>query len=413
VSEDAAAAARRIVAEVLREHGQDQVEAPTVDASEVDAGRSDAPRAGADAPDRAGDDRVAVPVDDTEPTPMATEPSSAPGPRPGDTAAPSSDARAIARRIVEQVLAEAEAAPTVSDAATGRQVSEDEPTVAVPAPTIEARVEDVPAEGVPAQEDTTVDVEVVAEVPDEGSLSAAEIVRRIVADVTAGATAGDATAPPGDTPATAGDAPAPTADTPAPTADTAATSGDTLATGAPAERDATVDEDEDEDPPPPPPRRSEPTRELDPRGDVPSAGGAGSLETEPTREVPARGNPGEYEPTREVAIQTERPREDDAEPRSGGVTLLDVPAPPAEPEASTPEASYEPAPVEEPGFEAVVTAPPPERFEPLAAPVDPPVDREAKPHTLRWLLTSIVGAIALAVLLPMAVGALRSLVSLS
>lgn len=50
--------------------------------------------------------------------------------------------------------------------------------------------------------------------------------------------------------------------------------------------------------------------------------------------------------------------------------------------------------------------------EPAAAPGPAPVDEPGSARTLRWLLASLLGAIALAVLFPLAVAALRALVAL-
>jgi hypothetical protein len=118
--------------------------------------------------------------------------------------------------------------------------------------------------------------------------------------------------------------------------------------------------------------------------------------SELAQQVPVRRPDPEPEVTREVPqaatgvslLETE-----------GATDVVDEPVP----GASVPAA-------DEPGFEAVVYAPvsPSEDEAPGPPGPDPSADeKEPKPHTLRWLLTSILGAIALAVLLPLAVGALR------
>lgn len=354
MSEDAAAAARRIVAQVLQEHAH-------------------GPERQAPVPPEVAEDEVANDEVDGEPAPQGDATSERPTP-----AEPLTDAARIARRIVDEVLA---AAPPAGAEAPPPE----------PGPAVEVRVEDVPAEGLPASGDAAAEVEVVADVPDGEGLSAAAIVRRIVAEVT----------------------------------------------------DAS---DEEEDGPPPPPPRREPTRELE------MTGGAG-VESEPARHGPAEPSALETEPTREVPEHRQPPREH-GEPPS-----IDAPESRLGPE-SVPVFEPEPEPEPEPGPEPEVAAdlepetgeaepslwpgaaraqeaagsrvsvlePEPAGFEatvptgdmpriappPAPEPQDEPGDgdREAKPHTLRWLLTSILGAVALAVLLPLAVGALRSLVSL-
>jgi hypothetical protein len=267
---------------------------------------------------------------------------------------------------------------------------------------VEAHVEHVPAEGLSARDETaTVEVEVVADVPEDDATSAADIVRRIVAEVTAAA---PPTPPPGD--AAAPDAP----------------------DGTPEDG-----EREEEPPPAPPTSRREPTRELDPSAVDPDAAApahpsdptsedradtARPAESEPTQQVPfRRPDPEpESEPTQQVPV-----RRPDPEPESTrevpqaatGVSLLETGGATDAVDEPTPGASLPAA--DEPGFEAVVYAPPSPHDEEAPDPPGPDPsaeDREAKPHTLRWLLTSILGAIALAVLLPLAVGALRSLVAL-
>jgi nicotinate-nucleotide--dimethylbenzimidazole phosphoribosyltransferase len=373
VSEDAAAAARRIVAEVLERHGQARAPVESSAPAEHDSAGSAA-----------------------SPSPRA-EPS-----RGSGLVAASDDAAAIARRIVDEVLAQAvamdpAASPTVEVAREAQRLVDEPDEPAVPSP-VEAHVEHVPADGLSAGDETaTVEVEVVADVPEADATSAADIVRRIVAEVTAAAP----TSPPEDAPS------APPETTPA--SEDAATSE---APEEPTDRDAR----EEEPPPAPPASRREPTRELDPSAADPDATApapsgapgpddraatAGPTESEPTQQVPVRRPDPEPEVTREVPqaatgvslLETE-----------GATDVVDEPVP----GASVPAA-------DEPGFEAVVYAPvsPSEDEAPGPPGPDPSADeKEPKPHTLRWLLTSILGAIALAVLLPLAVGALRSLVAL-
>jgi hypothetical protein len=452
VSEDAAAAARRIVAEVLASHGLGGApETPKGPASPgAPVATHDAPHATAGSSPRTAEAARVGPAATAPVGPAATAPvdpaATAPvGPAataPVDPAATATDERgdedagAIARRIVAQVLGEASAASSAAGTREGNaepahasqepetiaapgepargEPAPDEPAPTVPVATVEARVPDVPAEGLSTKQADGVDVDVVADVPEDTSLSAADIVRRIVAEVTS-AEAAEVTDSPWSTLAEEGD-----------------------------------DTDE-EDGPPPPPTRAEPTRELAGAGPLESESTRevpaqeGPLESAPTREVPAQGGFLESEPTREVPVgggeesaptSEDRTRAEDA----GGVSPATEPPPddgaPASlaravegaPDKEDGHATESPrvdagvsvldreAPVvAEAGFEAVVPvepAVPVEAESPAAPPPELPEGPEVKPHTLRWLLTSVVGAVALAVLFPLAVGALRSLVSL-
>jgi hypothetical protein len=502
VSEDAAATARRIVAEVLAEAGIDE-----------------------------DDSRPAVPTpsrDDAEKGPPEAEgaPSLA-----GD-AQWDDDPGVVARRIVEQVLGSASGLSTARtgegppEPPTAPEAPEPRPAAAaggpareadpvgegaapgVAAPAVEARVGHVPAEGLPADGTDAADVAVVAEVPDD-SLSAADIVRRIVAEVTSASDAAP-TSPPSSP---GSDEPLPSHEQdesptpkerpadppPAPVGERGGDEADE-APPAPVDEREVVESDDEEGPPPPP--RSEPTRELaldeptetEPTREVPAgrdaldseptrevrlrpdtgttrdaSPGGGALESEPTREVRLRPDGGDPEPTREVPVRrddagdagdraqagtTSGTDDEDqhetlwpeARDRGGRATPGDrsgephstTGAAPGEPEGSRPptseaaapgphrteagislldrEAETEPEPEDEDdgGFEAVVPQPATvgSHWEPLVAPpTEVPGEAQAQPHTLRWLLISVLGAVALAVLLPLTVAALRSLVS--
>jgi hypothetical protein len=553
VSEDAAAAARRIVAEVLAQAGihedddarpdpstpsrADATSAPSqgeAASSPAATASSRQSRAGASAEGRAGR---------SDEGPRASSP-------PADAAEVrwDDDPGMVARRIVEQVLSSAAGVsaattdqrppepPTTAEApepgpATvegrsspeGAQPSEQGPP-SVPAPAVEARVGHVPAEGLPADDDEAADVDVVAEVPDDASLSAADIVRRIVADVTSSpeharpATTATPSPRQGAEPSTSEPTHEPT---PASAHErTSEPAGESTPEPAAAHE---LGEDEEEGPPPPP--RTEPTRELpldeaiesEPTREVPVAGerrdtgpgpdapaGHGALDSEPTREVRLRPDGPDAEPTREVpardaAVDAESTREvplrggePDPEPtrevprrRDGagaagdagdgsegraqagtvpgsgdedqhetlwpeahdrsrattgersGASRTGVAAASGEMDGSRTqviegvtsgkhgteagislldrEAEHEPADEDDGGFEAVVPEPAAvgSHWEPLVAPPpEVPGEAQAQPHTLRWLLISVLGAVALAVLLPLTVVALRSLVSL-
>jgi hypothetical protein len=528
VSEDAAAAARRIVAEVLAQAGieEDDSSRPSDPTSPRDEATSGPPRghatpssAAAEQPgQRAVGRAVEVRAGAVEGRAGRAGGDQSDAVSRGDAGDVQwdDDPGVVARRIVEQVLGSAsgpstqrtdEGAPTppvaespdpgTAAAADGpskeAQPSREGAAPGVPAPAVEARVGQVPAEGLPAAGAETADVDVVAEVPDD-SLSAADIVRRIVAEVTSASDAAPISPPsterdddsppssdrPDDSPPSSDrpDASAASAKRPdnAPPAPVVERRGDEAHEDrpVPAEQQEVEETDDDEGPPPPP--RGEPTRELaldeptetEPTREVPA--GRDALDSEPTREVrlrpdadtthdaPPRGGPLESEPTREVRL---RPDGNDPEPtrevpvrrddagdeggraqagttsgtddedqqetlwpeardRGGRATAIEAAAPgPHRAEAGISlldrEAETEAADEDDGGFEAVVPQPATvgSHWEPLVAPPpEVPGEAQAQPHTLRWLLISVLGAVALAVLLPLTVAALRSLVSL-
>lgn len=280
MGDDAAAAARRIVAEVLDRHAGEE---------------------GPPAPPAEQDGPPAPPAEEDEPTvalPSPTQDQPAhghePEPVPTETA---TDAARIARRIVEEVLA--------SGPPAGSEPSDAE------AAGVEASVRGVPPEGLSVEDEQTVHIQVPeAPVPPaDAPESAAEIVRRIVADVQTG-----------ERPA------------------------------EPASQDPTKP-------------RDEATVTLDPS------------------EASDEEEPGE-EPVSDAPV---------GEPV--GLAAAGAAAPAAGPAARPLVGWAEPAPVD------------PE-------PAPPPVEDTSSSRTLRWLLASLLGAVALAVLFPLAVAALRALVAL-
>jgi hypothetical protein len=402
VAEDARAAARRIVEEVLAAHGQ----AATTE--DVD---------------------VVSPV----PAPVDVEVFAGGGPddRPPSTVGPRTDAvpesalpdaladrpsRAVARRIVEEVLAAHAAAEREVELPAPAAEADGPPPLpdAIPVQPVPGRAAVVP--GVPA---SAVAVEVPTE-PDAGSVAddAASIARRIVADVLADAEAraGEERA---STPAEGGGPPTIPADDPqatqalltdeVPEETPAADDADVaqhdpeatqalVVTEAPAEDDAdatqalvVVDGPEDAD--------LEVASDPDATTALPAAD-----ETPPSPE-PVDGPPVDDTPDVAAAETADR-QPDDADTTVPLVTE----GPSTDAGAASPAMD---AWVDEgaDGERAVATLPP--RTD-ASAEVTTPVPA-AEPPTRRthWLVASILGAIGLAVLLPLAVAALRSLVELS
>lgn len=287
--EDAAAAARRIVEDVLARHGQggqppgEGSPEPSDHVAPADgAAASEEAAPGATLPADTGSEEVAEPETGTLREPADTE-------LLGSADEATSDAARIARRIVAEALADAEHPPDLAPP---------------PAAPDDAARADGPAGDEPAP----------------APAGAEEIVRRIVADVQADAD----------------DAAPAVVVGPEPTDETAtddAEPGDQDTAGVLRER-------------------SGPTTEL------------------PEREALAVGAP--------------------AGARVGDTTPADEPAPVA--------------PLRRP-------------LEGWAVPADPatpsaPQAGDAPPRTLRWLLASLLGAVALAVLFPLAVAALRALVTM-
>jgi trimeric autotransporter adhesin len=430
VAEDARAAARRIVEEVLAAHGQaapaEDVDTVTPVPAPVDAAVS-AGGGPDDEPFSTVDPRTDAVPEAALPDALADRPS-----------------RAVARRIVEEVLAAHAAAEREVDLPAAAAEAAGPPPLpdAIPVQPVPGRDAVVP--GVPA---SAVAVEVPTE-PDAGTVAddAASIARRIVADVLADAEAraGEerASAPvesdgppaipaddpeatqalrtdeipegtpaadvgPADADATqslvATDAP-----TAAPAADDPEATQALVATEAPAEDDAdatqalvAVDEPEDTGP--------EATSETDATIALPAAGETPSA-PEPADEPLVDGPPVDGPPvadTPDVAAAATV----DGQPDDADTTVPLVAEGPSTDAGAASSAVDHGVDEEADDRRAVATLPP--RTD-ASAEVTAPVPA-AEPPTRRthWLLASILGAIGLAVLLPLAVAALRSLVELS
>lgn len=286
--EDAAAAARRIVEDVLARHGQggpppgDSTE-PSDDVATADeSAASEEAAPSATLPLDTGSEEVAEPVTEAPSEPADTEVLTS-----ADAAA--SDAARIARRIVAEALGDAEHPPDVAPPPAARD---------------DAPGQDAPTGDAPAPAPTGTD----------------EIVRRIVADVQADA-------------------------------DDAASGG--VVAGPEPPDEAASDDAEPADP------------------DMASVLGERS---NPTTTLPARES---------LAVGA-----------PAGARVGDAPA----------------------ADESAPLAPLRRPLEGWAAPADPapgaPPIGDAPPRTLRWLLASLLGAVALAVLFPLAVAALRALVTM-
>jgi hypothetical protein len=349
VRDDAAAAARRIVEEVLARHGHGDAPAtetvatsePTPPTEQVDQASE---RSDRDEPD----DSPERPDDSPERPDAETELLAA----AGDAA---TAAAQIARRIVAEALAEAEQSRSERPAG---DLEDAQPEVSV---------HGVPAEGLSAEDEQTVGIEMPneptdsddpptggpapetaapAEGPDPEPGSAAEIVRRIVADVQSRAST------PAEEPATPAEEPAPGAEDHA--------RPDSEATTPPDEDARSPDED-----------------------DAPPGGARGP------------------EPDTTAMLEQQRPETATAAlPQRHSVAVG------AKPEAWADEAPAS-APTVVPGreLEGWATPLPPEPSAAAAA-------QDGAPRTLRWLLASLLGAVALAVLFPLAVAALRALVAM-
>ena len=352
MSDDAAAAARRIVEEVLARHGQGEAPATDTVATPTPAGPADE-----------------AAVEPTPPDPNGLVDAPAQGDRPdaetellaaaGEAA---SAASRIARRIVAEALAEADQQHAQESAGGGQ------------GPQPEASVSGVPAEGLPVEDEQTVGIEVpkkptdtddppargpapqmaiAAETPEPDPGSAAEIVRRIVADVQAEAFQ--------------------SADESSPSADESSPSAEEPS--GPAEKPGTSADEHD---------RSDVGAATSPEQDDASPGGAHGPEPDTTARL------AEQRPETATA----------ALPQHHSVAV-----------GARPDTGFETAPA------PVPTAVPGRELEGWATPLSPgpsvaKASQDSAPRTLRWLLASLLGAVALAVLFPLAVAALRALVAM-
>jgi hypothetical protein len=438
VAEDARAAARRIVEEVL------------------------AARAAADA--EAAASRPRATGDASPPTTRSTRDGPAPleaiDPR-GDTAELTGGAvadelderpaRVVARRIVEEVLAAHAAAEREVElpTAAGEAAGPPSPAEAVPVQPVPGRAAVVPgaAEAALAPADGHTGPAAVAD-------DAASIARRIVETVLAEAETRSSTAPP---PAASGDvadaADGATAEILDGTAeDPTGEAPDHVAPADEAVEDVALRFWPD-DGPPPHPIESVATEDADGTLTLPVTGGGGAAtdgpgEAEPgpadeadqldavewtgalpatdegdeedaeaTVALPVADEPAASEddpeatqalPADEVpASSSDRPEPDRPEPDRGEPDR-------AEPERAEPERAMTVPAAGERAETNVATLPP--RAEPsieATRPVTVATDAEPDPRRTHWLVASILGAIGLAVLLPLAVHALRTLVALS
>jgi hypothetical protein len=429
VAEDARAAARRIVEEVLAAHGQaataEDVDSVTSAPAPVDVAVS-AGGGPDDEPFSTADPRTDAVPEAALPDALADRPS-----------------RAVARRIVEEVLAAHAAAEREVDLPAPVAEAEGPPPLpdAIPVQPVPGRDAVVP--GVPA---SAVAVDVPIE-PDPGTVAddAASIARRIVADVLADAEArageGRASAPvesdgppaipehdpeatqalptdglPDETPAAdvapddpdatqallATDAPtaAPAADDPEATQALVATDAPTAAPAAddPEATQALVAVDEPEDTGPEATSDTDATIALPAADETPSS-------PEPADEPLVDGPPVDDAPDGAAATTVDR-QPDDAD------TTVPLVAEGPSTDAGAASSAVDHWVNEEADHRRAVATLPPRTD--ASAEVTTPVPA-AEPPTRRthWLLASILGAIGLAVLLPLAVAALRSLVELS
>lgn len=333
VGEDAAAAARRIVEEVLARRGGPQ-EGPSGTAGTPGTGRDTVAAEAAAADDVDAADVVTERVVSTPPEPAAGPGSArpeAPAGRPEEV----SEAQRIARRIVDEVLADE----------------------------AEVTVRGVQRDGLRVEGERTAKIEVDPHHPP------GETTQRVPGG-------SGAAAPPG-----------------AASRQSGAVGADGLPAGpvedrtdaeAPAGRAGRA-----RGPSPDPDSADEIVRRI--VADVQSEDPPGTAEL-PVGMTHDSGDPGaaiaEDDGTTRVVPRTGKKREAPSESTSGPLALTD---------------DGEPAPTR-----PLVGWAPPEP-EPTSA---PEVPEDPAPRALRWLLASLVGAVALAVLFPLAVAALRALVSL-
>lgn len=333
VGEDAAAAARRIVEEVLARRGGPQ-EGPSGTAGTPDTGRDPVAAEAAAADDVATADDVTESVASTSPEPAAGPGSArpeAPAGRPEEV----SEAQRIARRIVDEVLADE----------------------------AEVTVRGVPRDGLPVEGERTAKIEVDPHPPGETT-------QRVPGG-------SGAAAPPG-----------------AASRQSGAVGADGLPAG-PVEDHADAEAPSGRagrarGPSPDPDSADEIVRRI--VADVQAEDPPGTAEL-PVGMTHDSGDPGaaiaEDDGTTRVVPRTGKKREAPSESTSGPLALTDD----GEPAPTRPLVGWAPPPEPEPTGAAEV-------------PEDP------APRALRWLLASLVGAVALAVLFPLAVAALRALVSL-
>jgi hypothetical protein len=419
VAEDARAAARRIVEEVLAAHGQ----AATTE--EPHAASAVAAPVGAEAPAVAGPD--ADPRETVDPRTDVVASTALPD------ALADRPSRAVARRIVEEVLAAHAAAEREVELPAPAAEADGPPPLpeAVPLQPVPGRDAVVP--GVPA---SAVALELPTE-PDAGTLAddAASIARRIVADVLADAEtraeAARATEPaePDGPPAIPADDPEATRTLLATDATTEVDDPDatTALEVAAVPADASVVDDPDatqalEGTAAPAEDDAEATIAL-PTVDEPSL----SPEPEPTAmDAPADDAEATIAlPTVDEPSPSPEPADDPSPDDVSDVTAAGPPDLRPDADTTNPLATDRPATDAPPGAPsldrwvdgggedegAVATLPP--RTDASAEVTTPVPVTEPPSRRTHWLLASILGAIGLAVLLPLAVAALRSLVELS
>jgi nicotinate-nucleotide--dimethylbenzimidazole phosphoribosyltransferase len=429
VAEDARAAARRIVEEVLAAHeaaDPPAVEAPapgTDPASDPGSGPGPAPDPAPAVvrPETAAPRPVSGPA---EPTPPAgldprPDPAAMPGPPPHpeeDPDAPSS--AAVARRIVEEVLAAHAAAAREVELPAPAAEAEGPPPApeAVPVQPVPGRVAVVPGVAAPAAPAVPSGLE-----PDPGPSQvaddAASIARRIVQSVLA-----DAAARPAGTadPAVGSPGTAPVVSEAAPelvdlTRDELPTvvddpEGDVADDGdvtRGAVEDADVDDTvlfalQPDDGPPPLPVEAVAVEDADGTLVLPAAGEDAS---DTTDAIPVSADDPLDDADRsapEDADATAALRADDLDGSDDASSTEVLPVDRSEP--------LEPAPDADDG-RVVATLPP--RTDASAEVTTPVRIAGSSAKRSHWLLASVLGAIGLAVLLPLAIAALRSLVSLS
>ena len=330
--DDAAAAARRIVEEVLARHGQGDepatgtVSIPVTSNPTDDVGEEPEPSARHERPD----DEV------THHTPAGTERPEVQTELLAAAGEAASAAAQIARRIVGEALAEAE------QRSSGSSAGERED------PRPEVAVRGVPAEGLAVEDEQTVGIEVSADAADTDH----------PAD-SVDAMAANAPSPPGTPPETVPSAEAP-------------------ASGSVEEIVRRIVADV---------QSEAPTSEE---------GTAAQGRAAPDDEPESRWATGTT-----AMLEEQRPGTDTAAlPQHQSVAV----GAPSERRAETPAAP-------------AATAVPSRELEGWAAPMSPEPGlvmppAEGAPRTLRWLLASLLGAVALAVLFPLAVAALRALVAM-
>jgi hypothetical protein len=446
VAEDARAAARRIVEEVLAARAAADADAAARSRASGDASSPPTTRSTRDGP---------APLE-------AIDPRGGTAALTGGAVADELDerpARVVARRIVEEVLAAHAAAEREVElpTAAGEAAGPPSPAEAVPVQPVPGRAAVVPgaAEAAFAPADGHTGPAAVAD-------DAASIARRIVETVLAEAETRSSTAPPpaarGEVAVAAdgataeivdGTAADPTDEVP----DHVAPTDEAPAQATPADLRIEVPAVRPDDGPPPHPIESVATEDADGTLTLPVTGGGGAAtdgpgEAEPgpaveadqldavewTGALPATDEGDEEDAEATVALpvahepaaseddpeatqalpadevpasSSDRPEPDRPEPDRGEPDR-------AEPERAEPERAMTVPAAGERAETNVATLPP--RAEPsieATRPVTVATDAEPDPRRTHWLVASILGAIGLAVLLPLAVHALRTLVALS